>query len=107
MERNNKELKEGRSGNTSDILTTYTEWRREHRNTDKIKNFKNDSLKNCFDIGYVFINTLIKMVAIEMKINPQDIREWSLSDLVDIVADILSKHDTELYQLYCNKSRIG
>ena len=42
-----------------------------------------------------------------MKINPQDIREWSLSDLVDIVADILSKHDTELYQLYCSKSRIG
>lgn len=42
----------------------------------------------------------VKMVAHEIKLSPQDVREWCLSDLVDIVSDILSKNDAETYAFY-------
>lgn len=40
------------------------------------------------------------MVAQEIKLSPQEVRDWSLSDLVDLVADILNKNDTEAYAYY-------
>lgn len=40
------------------------------------------------------------MVAQEIKQSPDEVRRWSLSDLVDIVSDILSKNDTETYVYY-------
>lgn len=40
------------------------------------------------------------MVAQDIKLSPQEVREWSLKDLVDLVADILTKNDTEAYAYY-------
>ena len=40
------------------------------------------------------------MVSHEIKLSPQEVREWSLSDLVDIVSDILTKGDAETYAYY-------
>lgn len=56
--------------------------------------------QRCFNQGCEFINVLVKMVAHEIKLSPQDIREWCLSDLVDMVSDILSKNDAETYAFY-------
>ena len=40
------------------------------------------------------------MVAQDIKLSPQEVREWSLKDLIDLVADILTKNDTEAYAYY-------
>lgn len=40
------------------------------------------------------------MVSQEVKQSPDDIRKWSLSDLVETVSDILSKNDAETYSYY-------
>lgn len=40
------------------------------------------------------------MVSQEIKISPQEVRTWSLSDLVDLVSDILSKNDAEAMSMY-------
>jgi len=40
------------------------------------------------------------MVAKELKMPPDEIRQWSLSDLVDIVSEILSQNDQEIYSYY-------
>lgn len=40
------------------------------------------------------------MVSHEIKMSPQEIREWSLTDLIDIVSDILNKGDAETYAYY-------
>lgn len=40
------------------------------------------------------------MVAKELKMPPDEIRQWSLSDLVDIVSEILSQNDQEIYNYY-------
>ena len=40
------------------------------------------------------------MVAQEVKQSPENIRQWSLSDLVDMVSDILSRNDAEAYTYY-------
>lgn len=42
------------------------------------------------------------MVSYELKIAPQQVRQWCLSDLVNIVSDILSKADAERYELQFN-----
>lgn len=56
--------------------------------------------QKCFRDGYDFINVFVKMVSHEIKMSPQEIREWSLSDLIDIVSDILNKGDAETYAYY-------
>ena len=40
------------------------------------------------------------MVVKELKMPPDEIRQWSLSDLVDIVSEILSQNDQEIYSYY-------
>ena len=40
------------------------------------------------------------MVSHEIKLGPDNVREWSLSDLIDVVSDILSKNDAETYAYY-------
>lgn len=40
------------------------------------------------------------MVARELKMPPDEIRQWSLSDLVDLVSEILSQNDQEIYSFY-------
>lgn len=40
------------------------------------------------------------MVSHELKLSPQEVREWCLSDLVDIVTDILNKADGEAFAYY-------
>lgn len=40
------------------------------------------------------------MVSQEIKLSPDSVREWSLSDLIDVVSDILSKNDAETYAYY-------
>ena len=45
------------------------------------------------------------MVAHEIKLSPQEIREWCLSDLIDIVSDILNKNDAETYAFYFSESK--
>ena len=40
------------------------------------------------------------MVAQDIKLSPQEVRKWSLKDLIDLVADILTKNDTEAYAYY-------
>lgn len=40
----------------------------------------------------------------EMRLSPQEIKQWCLSDLVEIVSYILSKNDAEIYSMYCNKN---
>lgn len=39
-------------------------------------------------------------MAQELKVSPQEIRQWSLSDLIDIMSDILTKNDAEMYAYY-------
>lgn len=40
------------------------------------------------------------MVARELRMPPDEIRQWSLSDLVDLVSEILSQNDQEIYSFY-------
>lgn len=40
------------------------------------------------------------MVAHDIKLSPQEVRQWSLKDLVDMVTDILNKNDAEAYSFY-------
>lgn len=40
------------------------------------------------------------MVSHEIKLSPDEIRNWSLTDLIDMVSDILSKNDAETYAYY-------
>lgn len=44
------------------------------------------------------------MVSQELKISPQSIREWSLKDLTQTVADLLNKNDIETYSYYFSQS---
>ena len=45
------------------------------------------------------------MVAQDIKLSPQEVREWSLKDLIDLVDDILTKNDTEAYAYYFPKKK--
>ena len=45
------------------------------------------------------------MVAHDIKLPPQEIRQWSLSDLIDMVSDILNKNDMETYAFYFPDSK--
>ena len=40
------------------------------------------------------------MVSHDIKLSPQEIRTWCLSDLVEMVSDILSKNDIEAYTYF-------
>ena len=40
------------------------------------------------------------MVSHDIKLSPQEIRQWSLTDLVEMVSDILSKNDAETYTYF-------
>jgi len=45
------------------------------------------------------------MVSYDIKLSPQEIRQWSLVDLVDVVSDILSKNDAETYSYFFPDSK--
>lgn len=45
------------------------------------------------------------MVSYEIKLSPEEIRNWCLSDLIDIVSDIISKNDIEMYTMYCENNK--
>lgn len=105
LARNNKELAKRRSGNTPSVLTTFTEWRSRNRNVEpKQIDYSKDIFAKCFRNGHDFINTLVKMVAHDIKLSPQEVRQWSLRDLVDMVSDILTRNDTEAFAFYFPES---
>lgn len=106
LERNNKELRRARSSNSSDYLPSYAEWRREQNSKffkEKIqKNYRKDTINSCFENGTEFINTFIKMVALELKQPPQEIAKWELIDIINISSDIISRKDLETFEMFCN-----
>ena len=53
----------------------------------------------------IFINSLIKLVSHEIKLPPQEIKQWSLQDLVDIVSDIINKNDVEAFMMLDMESK--
>ena len=102
----NTELKKRRSRNTPSVLTGFSEWRSKQRGDSirlELQNFRKDYFERCFQKGTDFINVFIKMVAKELKMPPDEIRQWSLTDLIDIVSEILSQNDQEIYSFYFEK----
>jgi hypothetical protein len=44
------------------------------------------------------------MVAHDIKLSPQEVRQWSLKDLIDMASDILTRNDAEAYSFYFPES---
>lgn len=62
--------------------------------------YRKDVLQKAFKKGYDFINVFVKIVAQEIRLSPQEVREWALPDLTEMVADILTKNDIEAFSYY-------
>lgn len=42
------------------------------------------------------------MVALELKLAPQEIAQWELIDVINISSDIISRKDLETFEMFCN-----
>lgn len=50
-------------------------------------------------MGEDIIRTLIRNLSRELKLSPHEISKWSLSDVVYMYSDIISKSDIEMYTM--------
>lgn len=41
------------------------------------------------------------MVSHDIKLSPQEIKTWCLTDLIDMASDIITKNDYETYAYFC------
>lgn len=40
------------------------------------------------------------MMARELKLSPNEVKSWSLSDVISMLADLISKVDNEMYGMF-------
>lgn len=89
LERDYPDFSSEWSGNTNSYFTTFTEF-------NSRGNHESNTRKSC---GSDLIDSFIRMLVRELKLSPQEIRSWSLSDLTYMIADLLTKIDNEAYTM--------
>ena len=96
LERGNPDLTELRNRDTTSYFSTFSEF-----NTGKDTTGDGISLlgPKKMSMGEDIIRTLIRNLSRELKLSPHEISEWSLSDVVYMYSDIISKSDIEMYTM--------
>ena len=56
--------------------------------------------------GEQITNDLIRLLARDLKLSPREIKTWSLSDVICMMADKISVNDNELYATYESQKSI-
>ena len=96
LERGNPDLAELRNRDTTSYFSTFSEFNTGKNTTGDGVNFLGP--KN-MSMGEDIIKTLIRNLARELKLSPHEISKWSLSDIIYMYSDIISKNDIEIYTM--------
>lgn len=103
LERGNRELAELRNRTTPSHFSTFSEFNsREDKSTREL-NFFNSRKRT---LGEETIGSLIRNLARELKLSPQEVSTWSLSDVIYMYTDLISKMDVEMYSMYESNQKI-
>ena len=104
LERGNRELAELRGRDYTSNFSTFSEF---NSRQDKASNGYNIfGGKRRITIGQDTFGVLIRSLARELKLSPKEISTWSLSDIVYMYSDLISKNDIELYSMYESNQKI-